>query len=108
MLHVGAASIVTVVLQLLVHPAVLVIVTEQEPAVETVIHCVLAPVLHEYELIPVGAQSCVLPPEQIEVLPDILHIGAGSMVTVALQLLVHPDSLVIVTEYDAAVVAVIH
>ena len=51
------------------------------------------------------AQSCVLPPSHIEVLPVILHTGAGLTITETLQLLVQPALLVMVTEYVPAVVA---
>ena len=54
---------------------------------------------------PVVAQSCVLLPLHIDVLPVILHTGAGLTITETLQLLVQPAPLVMVTEYVPAVVA---
>ena len=68
--------------------------TEYVPAVVTVIHCVVAPVLQEYELAPATEHNCVEPPLQIEPLPD---IGAVAVVTVMLHVLVHPPTAVIVT-----------
>ena len=64
----------------------------------TVMHCVVAPVLHRYEDIPAdAAHNCVEPPMQ-KSLPVILHTGKGYVVIVLLQLLVQPYALVTVTE----------
>src|SRR5687768_16968824 len=65
-------------------------------------HCVVAPLLHAYEDIPVGAQSCVVPPGQTDELPVIEQVGAWLVVTVLLQVLLQPLAFVIVTEYVPA------
>ena len=69
----GSAFTISVLLQLLEHPLASVTVTVYVPAVLTVIHCVVAPVLHKYEANPAGAHHCVVLPEQIEPLPVIKH-----------------------------------
>ena len=70
------------------------VVTEYVPAVLTVIHCVVAPVLQEYELAPATEHNWVEPPPQIELLPE---IGAVTVVSVMLHVLVHPPTAVTVT-----------
>ena len=55
--QVGGVYGVTVLLHVLLHPFASVMVTLYVPAVLTVIHCVVAPVLHMYEAIPAGAHS---------------------------------------------------
>ena len=61
-------------------------------------HCVVAPVLHEYAERPDGAQSCVELPWQIVLLPVIVHGGSARMTTVLLQVLLQPFASVTVTE----------
>ena len=61
---------VKVLLHVLVHVP-LETVTEYVPAEPTVIHCEVAPVLHEYDASPAGAHNCVVVPGQIELLPVI-------------------------------------
>jgi hypothetical protein len=58
------------------------------PGLDTVIHCVVAPVFHEYAWYPAGRQSCVDPPGQIVELPVIWQLSGGLIVTILLQLLV--------------------
>jgi len=67
------------------------------PAAVTVMQLVMAPVLHRY-VFPVTAptQSWVEDPSQIVPLPVIEHKGMAE--TVLLQVLLHPDALVTVTE----------
>jgi hypothetical protein len=84
-------------LQLLVQPFASVVVTVYVPAVLKVIHCVVAPVLHKYEVRPAGAHHCVEPPEQIEPLPVIRQLGRGFTVSALLQELVQPLLFVVVT-----------
>jgi len=58
------------------------------PGLVTVIHCVVAPVFHEYPRYPAGRHSCVEPPGQMLELPVIWQLSGGLMVTYLLQLLV--------------------
>ena len=94
----GGVLTVTVLLQLLVHPLELVTVTEYVPVEPTVIHCVVAPVLHKYPASPAGAHNCTVLPKQQELFPVIEQLGGVYVVTVLLQVLVHPFASVIVTE----------
>ena len=60
---------------------------------------VVAPVLHRYVLpVATGAQSELGTPEQIVLLPVMVHAGTGFTVTVLLQVLLHPLAPVTVTE----------
>ena len=79
--------------------------TEYVPAVVTVIHRVVAPVLQAYELAPTTEHNCVDPPLHIELLPE---IGAVAVVTTMLQVLEHPPTAVIVTMYVPGVETDIH
>jgi len=56
----AVGTTVTVLLQVLVQPAALVIVTVYVPAVLTVMQLVVAPVLQRYFVQPDGAQSLVV------------------------------------------------
>ena len=98
----------SVLLQVLVQPFALEIVTEYVDAELTVIHCVVAPVLHKYEDIPAGAHHCVDPPAQTDPLPVIAQVGSEFTVNVLLQLLVQPFPSTVVTEYVLAELTVIH
>ena len=60
-------------------------------------HCVVAPLLHRYLVHPAGAQSWVVFPMQIVLLPVIVQTGAATVVTVLVQVLVQPAALVAVT-----------
>ena len=60
-------------------------------------HCVVAPLLHRYFVHPAGAQSWVVLPTQIVVLPVMVQAGAVTVVTVFEQVLVHPAAFVTVT-----------
>ncbi len=53
-------------------------------------HCVDAPVLHEYDDIPGVPHNCVDPPVQRFVFPVIAQFGGLTVVTVLLQVLTHP------------------
>jgi hypothetical protein len=66
----GGGFIGVIVVEQLLVQLPLVTLTEYVPA-PAVIHCVVAPVLHRYESIPAGAQSCVVPPMQQERVPVI-------------------------------------
>ena len=74
----GAGFWLTVIVfePLPVHPLASVTVTVNEFAVPTVIHCVVAPVLHKYEAKPAGAHHCVVDPEQIEPFPVMVEEGS--------------------------------
>ena len=77
---------VTHLLQVLEHP-LLVAVTVYVPADVTVMLCVVAPLLHKYEPAPADAVSCIEPPWQTELLPEIVQEGAEPTVMVLLQVL---------------------
>ena len=80
----------TVLLQLLVQDPLLT-VTEYVAAELTVIHCVVAPVLHRYDDIPEGAQSVVEVPGQIVLFPVIEQLGEETL-TVTLHVLLQVPS----------------
>ena len=68
-------TLLSVMLHVLVHPPEEVTVTWYVPATDTLIHCVVAPVLHAYAAIPTGAHNVLGVPGQTEVLPDTEHDG---------------------------------
>ena len=98
MVQPGSCLTVIVLLQVLLQPLESVTVTEYVPPAFTVIHCVVAPVLHEYAESPAGAQSCVALPWQMVVLPVMLQLGSCLTVTVLLQVLLQPLESVTITE----------
>ena len=57
----------------------------------------MAPLLHRYLVHPAGAQSWVVLPTHIVVLPVMVQTGAATVVTVLEQVLVQPAALVAVT-----------
>ena len=57
MVHEGGSAAVIAWLHVLVQPLLLVTVTEYVPANDKLIHCVVAPVFHRYELYPAAAQK---------------------------------------------------
>jgi len=60
---------------------------------------VIAPVLHRYVLpVATGAQREFDAPAHIVLLPVMVHTGTGFTVTGLLQVLLHPEALVTVTE----------
>ena len=73
------------------------VVTVNVPAEPTVIHCVVAPLLHEYKEAPAGAHKFVEPPAQNEGLPVIKQDGTLFTLIVLLQVLVHPLAAVAIT-----------
>jgi hypothetical protein len=73
-----------------------------------VMHCVVAPVLHKYEVRPAGAHHCVEFPEHTELLPAIKQLGRELTVNALLHELVQPLLLVVVTVYVPAVLKVTH
>jgi hypothetical protein len=77
-------------LELLVHPFASVTVTVKVFAVLTVIHWVVAPVLHRYPASPDGEHHCVEPPEQTELFPVMVEDGSWLTLSVLLELLVQP------------------
>jgi hypothetical protein len=93
----GSGFTVNALLHELVQPLLLVVVTVYVPAAFTVIHCVVAPVLHKYEVRPAGAHHCVEFPEHTELLPVIKQLGRGFTVNALLHELVQPLPSVVVT-----------
>ena len=93
----GNPLTVTVFEQVLVHPAALVTLTVYVPAVFTVMHLVVAPLLHLYEAAPAVTHNCIDCPGQMTLLPLIMQTGNGLTVTVFKQVLVHPAALVTLT-----------
>ena len=92
---------------MLEHPFELVTVTVYVPAEFTVMQLVVAPVLHKYVLpVTAGTHSCVEPPGQIMLLPDIKQTGPCLITTFLLQELEHPVELVTVTVYVPAALTV--
>lgn len=90
------------------HPLTSVIDTEYVPADVTVIHCVVAPVFHEYDDAPEGAHKLVNEPSQNVLLPVMTQTGGFLALIVLLHVLVHPIEFVIVTVKVPAVFTVIH
>src|ERR1043165_8246006 len=83
-------------------PSAFVTVTEYEPALDTVIDCVVAPVDQAYELAD-EAVSVTEPPAQNVVAPfgEIVGVGSGLTVTVvAAEVAVQPFASVTVTLYE--------
>jgi hypothetical protein len=114
MSQVGKSFTVSVLVQVLEQPLALVMVTVYVPAVLIdPVHCVVAvkppgPV-HEYELMPAGAQNSVDPPVQIVLLPVMSQVGKSSTVSVLVQVLEQPLASVIVTVYvPAALIDPVH
>ncbi len=89
-----------------VHPLLLVTVTVYVPAEVGLMVCVIAPVLHKYEVKPEVAVSVAADPLQGLNEPDIEGVGRGFTVTVALVLPVHPLLSVTVTVYEVVVLGV--
>ena len=67
------------------------------PAAFTVMHCVVALLLHKYFMLPAGAHNCVVAPVLMVLLPVIVQTGNALTVTVFEQELVHPAALVTLT-----------
>ena len=90
---------VTVALHVLTHPRIFVILTEYVPAALTVMQLLVEPLLHKYvEPATKGTHNCVLCPVQMDKLPVIKHGTSKATVTIALQVVVTPPAVVIVTE----------
>lgn len=79
-------------------------VTLYEPAEETVMLCVVSPVLQAWA-VPGEAVSTVLPPAQILVVPDGVMVAVGNALTVTVTVCVkeHPLASVPVTLYVVVV-----
>ena len=105
-------SSVVVTLAVDVQPFAPVTVTVHVPAVVTVIHCVVAPVLHEYDAAPAGAHSVVLGTAHVSARPLSFEIDAPgvvlSNVVVTLAVDVQPFAPVTVTDHVPAVDTVMH
>ena len=77
MLHEGEVVTATVLLQILLHPSAVVTVTEYLPPALTVMHLVVAPLLHKYvEEADGGAQSSMDSPMQSEPFPVRVQLKA--------------------------------
>lgn len=65
------------------------------PEQSTLMHCVVAPVFHLYELNPAGAHKVVVVPAPGSRLPVMLQTGLGFTVTVLLLLVEHPKAVTV-------------
>ena len=90
-----------------VHPLASLTVTVNVFAVLTMIHCVVAPVLHIYVASPAGAHICVELPEQNESVPLMDGVGLALTVVVFESLPVQPLPSVTVTVTVVAVFTLI-
>lgn len=96
--HGGETFTVMDLLQMLVHPLSSSTVTEYIPVLDAEIHCDVAPVLHKYDIAPAVAHKFIAPPEQVELLPIMVHGCGLFIVTTLLHELLQPLAFVIVTE----------
>jgi hypothetical protein len=104
-------TVITVAAEVAEHPAALVTVTVYEPAVLTVIACVVAPLLHNQD-VPADAVSVTEPPVQNATGPPavIVAVGNGFIVTVtwsvAVGVVMQVALLVIVTDTTSPLLSV--
>src|SRR5688500_20350574 len=108
MVQTGAELTITVSLQTLLHPFASVTVTVYVPSKLTVMHSVVAPVLHKYPAAPGDAPSSLDSPSQKVVSPVIAHTGRRLTITISPQTLLQPFASVTVTEYVPSKLTVIH
>ena len=103
----NAFTVTTVAIDVPVH-ALVVTVTVYEPCIDAVISCVVAPVLHRYDVPTLDDNTTDCPVHNV-VLPDGVMVGVtgATMFTTHVAVAVHPPASLTVTVYVAATAAVI-